>query len=414
MNERLRLVLFAFFAVAVGFASGCKVAPEESPRIKSMDASLDKAVSYLLAAQSPDGAWRSKTYGAMKDGPSLTPLVMEALEFGPQKEGSAEACHKGAAYLAGLVKPDGSVEAGPYGLAYPLYTSAMSAIILTKDASPEFKSARDTWLKMLRSRQLTEELGWQPSDHEYGGWGFSIAPPAKPAPGQPKEIFHESNLSATIFAIGALRACGAPPTDEAFQKALVFVKRCQNFGDEKAMSVFDDGGFFFIPIDEAQNKGGLAGREPDGTLRFNSYGSMTADGIRALVRLGMKPDSPRVKAAAEWLANNFSVEHNPGRFGGPDREVLRDATYYYYCWSLAHALNALNIDEIDTPSGKVRWAGVLADALTKRQQADGSWVNRMTDAKEDDPLISTAWAVAALSICRQRELASAPSRPNAK
>jgi squalene-hopene/tetraprenyl-beta-curcumene cyclase len=338
----------------------------------------------------------------MKDGPSLTPLVMETLMSGAQREGSAEACRKGAAYLAGLVNPDSSINAGEYGLGYPLYTSAMAAIILTKCGTPEFMKARDAWLKIVRERQLTEALGWRPSDAEYGGWGFSIKPPVPPQPGRRKEIFHESNLSATIFGIGALRVCEVPGREEALAKALIFEKRCQNFSDDRPLSIFDDGGFFFIPNDEAQNKGGVAGMEPDGTVRFNSYGSMTADGIRALVRCGMLPDSPRVKAALDWLAKNFSVEHNPGRFAGPDREVLRDATYYYYCWSLAHALNALNVDEIETPQGKVKWAEALADALVKRQRPDGSWVNSQTDAKEDDPLISTSWAAAALSLCRQR------------
>ncbi len=36
----------------------------------------------------------------------------------------------------------------------------------------------------------------------------------------------------------------------------------------------------------------------------------------------------------------------------------------------------------------------------RRQQPDGNWVNRFTDAKEDDPLVSTPWAAAALAICR--------------
>lgn len=399
-------MLVAGAVILAACLCGCKTAPQANTKnIKAIDAALDKGVAYLLAAQSPDGAWRSKTYGAMKDGASLTPLAMEAVVSGEQRKGSAEAARKGMAYLASLVNPDGSINAGEYGLIYPLYTSSMAAIMLMK-TGPQFARQKDVFLKMVQSTQLTEP-GWQPSDPEYGGWGYALAPPRKPAPGKPREMFVESNLSATIFGIGALRVCKAP-TEDALKKALIFVKRCQNYQDDKPLTVFDDGGFFFIPNDETQNKGGAAGREPDGTLRFNSYGSMTCDGIRGLVRCGLAPDSPRVKAAVAWLAKNFSVEHNPGRFAGGEREEIRDATYYYYCWSLAHAMNALNIDAIDTPDGKVDWRKALAEALIKRQKPDGSWRNTRTDAKEDDPLIATSFATAALSICRLREVGGPP------
>ena len=42
---------------------------------------------------------------------------------------------------------------------------------------------------------------------------------------------------------------------------------------------------------------------PDnGVLRYHSYGSPTADGVRALVRCGLAHDHPRVLAARAWLA----------------------------------------------------------------------------------------------------------------
>ncbi|MGC8861718.1 MAG: hypothetical protein ACP5R5_02970, partial [Armatimonadota bacterium] len=102
---------------------------------------------------------------------------------------------------------------------------------------------------------------------------------------------------------------------------------------------------------------------------------------------------------------NLSAQHVPGIYE-PDREVLRDATYYYWCWSVAHALGELpdsRIPESTAPSnyGPPRWAEELAQELIKRQNADGAWRNPFTDAKEDDPLIATPWAAAALAICRE-------------
>ena len=101
-------------------------------------------------------------------------------------------------------------------------------------------------------------------------------------PGQPADLLTESNLSATVFALEALRAAGT--TDEgAFAKALVFVRRCQNYTDGLG-SAFDDGGFFFMSEGDWRNKAGPLGTDEAGRRRYASYGSMTADGLRAHAR----------------------------------------------------------------------------------------------------------------------------------
>jgi hypothetical protein len=123
---------------------------------------------------------------------------------------------------------------------------------------------------------------------------------------------------------------------------------------------------------------------------------MTCDGVRALLACGLPPDHPHVVAARRWLEKHFTVSSNPGDFER-DREVIRDATYFYYCWSLAHALTRLQIDEIHG----VDWREALANELISRQRDDGSWINGFTDTKEDDPLIATPFAAAALAICRE-------------
>jgi hypothetical protein len=126
---------------------------------------------------------------------------------------------------------------------------------------------------------------------------------------------------------------------------------------------------------------------------------MTADGLRALTRCSLPADHPRVTAARRWLERNFAVGTNPGRFPA-DREVLREATYYYWCWAVGHAFLGLHVREIETADGRLDWGRALAEEVLKRQRPDGSWQNRYTDAKEDDPLVATPWAAAALAICR--------------
>jgi squalene-hopene/tetraprenyl-beta-curcumene cyclase len=365
-------------------------------RLERVGQALASAEHYLIGRQDADGAWRSDTYGVFKDGPSLTPLVVDTL----LRSGSSEACDKGAAYLAALVKADGAIDGGPHGLSYPLYTSALAVRFLTRLDYEKYGPAREAWLAFLRQRQLTEDLGWQPADKPYGGWGYCHDLPRKPKPGEPALPLTESNLSATVFALEALKTARWPG-DPAFQKALLFIERCQNFCDkpENRDPAFDDGGFFFIYDDAVRNKAGAAGKDRAGRERFHSYGSTTADGLRGLLACGLPKDHPRVVAARQWLETHFDPACHPGVYN-PDREVNRSAVYYYYCWSLAQAFGSMGVKQIDARGGSIRWAEVLADELIKLQEKDGSWSNPAVAVREDDPVVATSLAAGALAVCR--------------
>jgi squalene-hopene/tetraprenyl-beta-curcumene cyclase len=395
--------LSAGCVLAAAVASGGDVTVRGG-QVPSIDAALGRSARYLVSKQSRDGAWRSETYGCLREGPALTAYVMSGLFFLPQDGDEPRAAfRKGVQYLVGMVGEDGTIRGGPHGFSFPLHTATMASRVVVLDTkSEENRRAQTAWLTFARRRQLGKDLGWDPADLEYGGWGFSTDLARKPAAGEWKAPFVEANLSATLFGIAALRSVRVPLDDPAWQAALVFVQRCQNFSDDPAQSDprFDDGGFYFMPGDALQNKAGVAGRDRTGHERYHSYGSMTADGLRALLQCGLKPDHPRVAAARAWLERNFTAETHPGRFSG-DREVLREATYYYYVWSASHAFTRLGITKLRRPSGELAWAEVLAAELIRRQRPDGSWVNSYTDAKEDDPLVATPWAAAALAVCRE-------------
>ncbi len=366
-----------------------------------LDRGLAVAAQYLIDHQDADGAWRSDTYGVFKDGPSLTPLVLETLLALPATEKSELACRKGAAYLARLVRGDGIIDEGPHGLSYPVYTAVFAVRALSRPQMMEFRQARDAWLRFLRQRQLTEELGWQPTDKQYGGWGYSAHIPRKPRSGEPLQPLTESNLSATTFALEALQAAGCSPEDPAFKRALIFVQRCQNYSGEvsEADVAFDDGGFFFIYDDSVRNKAGSAGKDRHGRERFSSYGSTTADGVRSLLACGLPSDHPRVQAARTWLEKNFRPSVHPGKYG-PDREMNRQAVYFYYCLSVAKAFDALGAKEIKTGVGYLNWAHEVFEDLLKRQQPDGSWINSAVAVREDDPVVATCLATQTLMLCR--------------
>ncbi|MCY2929126.1 MAG: hypothetical protein NTV86_06450 [Planctomycetota bacterium] len=382
--------------------AGCR--DDNAALVARIDRSLAAAGRFLIDRQSPDGAWRSQTYGALRLGPALTPYVISALYFMPQAGPDTRlAYRKGVDYLVSFVGPDGRIRNRPGELLFPVYTAAMaSRMVRLEDPSGPNLAAHRAWLEFLRARQFDEALGWSPADPDYGGWGFSILPPRRPAEGDLRPPMCESNLTATVFATAALISGKLPRSDRAFERTLVFAQRCQNFppAPDQADERFDDGGFFFRPGDSAQNKAGPAGDGRAGRPRFHSYGTMAADGVRVLIRCGLPPDHPRVVAAREWLTRNFDPSHNPGHFES-DREVLRDATYYYWTWSAAHAFAALRLEHWEGPKGRVEWARLLAEELIARQSREGSWSSRFTDAKEDDPLVATPWAAAALAICRQ-------------
>ena len=264
-----------------------------------VDGALDAAIRFIIIQQSSDGSWRSPTYGVFKDGLSLTPIVLKAVVFGPDVAGSASARRRGADYLVARVRADASIDDGPIGMIYPVYTASAAVIALTHLSSPGSRAPRDAWLHELRRRQLTEALGWQPDDPAFGGWGYSIEPASKGKAVVAAAQQVDSDLSSTLFAIGALRIAGMAADDPAIRKALIFIERCQNaaVSDQDGDPRYDDGGFFFSRTDPVRNKAGLAGTDRHGRLRYHSYGSATADGLRALLRCGLSADHPRVSAA---------------------------------------------------------------------------------------------------------------------
>jgi hypothetical protein len=370
-----------------------------APCAEEVRLALAAAVRLLLAGQSSDGSWRSDVYGAFKDGGSLTPLVLRTLLAVPAGKDVRASIGRGLAYLADLAGV-GNIEPGPFGLSYPVYTAALAVEVLSHAAGATHTAARDAWLSYLCRRQLTEALGWRPADREHGGWGYAAGLPRKPAPEEPAPPYTESNLSATLFAVEALRAAGCPADDPALARALVFVGRCQNHADEPDPA-FDDGGFFFIYDDPVRNKAGVAGTDRAGRTRYASYGSATADGLRALVACGLPPGHGRVTAARRWLERHFATDRHPGAFAA-GRRAIRDSVYYYFCNSLARALQACGAAEVATPAGPVGWAEALAGELLRRQRPDGSWVNDAVEVREDDPLVATALAAGALALSARR------------
>jgi hypothetical protein len=398
LARQIPILLLTLLACGCHPNHGAPTTPQPSPvpreLTRKINKSLEAAAQYLIQRQSPDGAWRSETYGFLKDGASLTPHVAVLLGQLPPRFEAIGAVENAKKFLRATSREN---------LVYPVYTAAATTLMF-----PSELEIRLPWIDYLRQHQLTESLNWQLSDAEYGGWSYAPNPPRRPADIKNRGPWDWSNLSATAAALEALRAAGLTDADPAISPALLFAERCQNLppegyqGDEK----FDDGGFFFSPAEPIRNKAGIAGNDQYGQ-RFNSYGSATVDGIIILTDCGLPPDHPRLAAARNWLNKRFDVEHNPGKFV-PANEDLRDATYFYYCRGLARVMHRLGWRYWQKDQQNIDGARMLIETLLKRQRPDGSWTNSFTDGREDDPLVATPMAAEALLLCMQIILNPAP------
>jgi hypothetical protein len=227
----------------------------------------------------------------------------------------------------------------------------------------------------LRSAQQGLRQGWSRGDPEFGGWSQTGGAETElKTPG-------ETNVSATRAVLEALQTGGVLDADSR-EAALAYLARCQNWDEMNA----GDGGFYFTAdATDPRNKAGAASAK-----RALSYGSTTVDGLRALIFCGEPESSPRRRAAAAWLQLRFRPADVPGFPSSIDRQALAAGLYYYYAAGLADCLR--RTPEFDSAERR----SALIRAIVDRQEPDGSWRNPSPLMREDDPLIATAFAIAAL------------------
>ncbi len=371
-NRRFCISAVAF-ALAITLAALGEAA--EKPAAPSGDAqayaqAVDRAIAFLRdKAQAPDGSY------AAASGPGVTAVVTAAiLRHG--RTPSDPLVAKSLTYLKGFVQPDGAVSLKDS--MYRNYETSL-ALVCFSEAN---RDGRYTKLiknaeKFLKDNQWTEAQGQDPSSPNYGGAGYGHS--------------KRPDLSNTSFLVDALHAAGAGPNDEAMQKALIFVSRCQNLESEHNTLPFaaknPDGGFYYTP---AAGGVSMAGKTSDGGLR--SYGSMTYSGLKSMLYAGVGPDDPRVKAAVKWIQQHYDVANNPG---------MGMSGLYYYYHVFAKALDAAGMKQVvGNDNIKHDWRHDLRSELFKRQRPDGSWVNQSSRFMEDEPSLVTGYALLALSYCR--------------
>jgi len=336
------------------------------------DALSAKAVRFLRSRQDADGVW-----SADRKEPGITALAVTGLLRSGQAGPSDPAVVKGLAYLETFVKPEG-------GLPEASHANYATAVALMAFHHANSDGRYDAIVRgsqaFLKERQWDEGEGKTPSDPFYGGSGYGGKN-------------NRPDLSNTTFMLEALRDSGVPSSDPAFQKAVVFLSRCQNldseFNDQPWAKKVNDGGFVYTPAN-----GGTSVAGPDDSGGLRSYASMTYAGLKSLIYAGLTLDDPRAKAALEYLKKNYTVEENPG---------LGQRGLYYYYQVFGKALALIGSDRFTDASGVEHdWRADLIGALAKRQGPNGEWVNANDGFMEGDANLVTAYGLLALASTRRK------------
>jgi hypothetical protein len=349
-------------------------ARSQEPAAPNTKAAIERGLNFLRTkGQADDGTF------SIQAGPGLTALALTAaLRSGCALDDPLAA--KGLKALEGFVKPDGGVYGN--GRLRNYETCVAMLCFSAANADKRYDATIKNADRFVRGLQIGAAGEVNQLDPRFGGVGYG-------GPERP-------DLSNTAYLVDALISAGAQADDEAIQRALAFVSRCQNldsqYNDTKYAKLVGDGGFYYvIPTEKFDPSSDNERYTSDGGLR--SYGSMSYAGFQSLVYAGLTPDDPRVKAVTEWASKNYSVKENPG---------VGTAGLFYYYNAFGSAMSASKLDEVTDDKGvKHNWRQELAAELVAQQSADGSWANQNRQWFENDPNLATAFALLALDYCAE-------------
>lgn len=349
------------------------ISNEKGSLKERINTSITKGMDYLLSQQGQDGVFFVEFEGNKIPDAGITALSVVALAGMKNKDEKIKfAVQKGAEYLAALQKPDGGIylskEAAP-----PTYITAVAILVLDTVDREKYKDIikkAQNYLVGIQGKDKNNKLN-------YGGIGYGSDETA--------------NLSTTQFAVEALRKSGYED-DEAFQRAIAFLSRCQNNSETNDMPYAgNDGGFIY---NIHSSKAGEITLEND-QKGYKSYGTMTYAGIKSYIYSGVDKNDSRVQNALKWIKNNYTVDANPGMDDG------RMGLFYYF-HTMAKTMAALDMDTLEDSAGiKHDWRKDLAEKIMSLQNEDGSWQNEQARWYENIKTLVTAYSVIALEYCTQ-------------
>ena len=332
---------------------------------------IDRGLQYSREHQNADGGW-----GENGSSTGITALVTLAfLNYGVTEQDTTDTDGDGTPDIQEAIQfllnhydsdigrfwGDGH---GPEPL-YTYDTSLGLLVLIAADRTNDPRKYTDQIFKAkdyLLSIQSVESNGYDPSNPDYGGWGY------------PRSNW--SDLSNTQFAVMALDAAydylglsKPAPSDET-----TWTYKALRYADSVQQS---DGGFDYR----------------QGWLSFGqSVGSMTHAGIWTNLLAGRDPTNTHVQQALNWVQTppHWTVTENPRR---------GSAALYYYYVTMAKALVMARKTVLTVDGETHDWFQELFTELTTgghSQQEDGHWYNTNIEEWESDENLVTAYAILAL------------------
>jgi squalene-hopene/tetraprenyl-beta-curcumene cyclase len=376
MRNSLTKVLIATAMLEIGAA--VTIAQQKTPEAPVLpeiradsERAIAKALDYLRSTQDKDGGWTA-AYG-----PAVTAIVAQAFaqdaHYGPENA----VVKRALAFVLRHERDDGGI----YDKKKPLENYQTSVALMFLSSLPA-ESQRE---RIARAQAFLTKLQYDDGekipekDAWYGGAGYN----GKKRP----------DLSNTQMMLEALHQSGLSKDDPVYKRAIVFVSRCQMFGesnDQKFAKGATDGGFIYSPAGGGQSKATEGLVEALGPPR--SYGSMTYAGFKSMLYCGLSRDDPRIRACLEWIRSHYTLDENPNLPGKRSAEGL-----YYYYHVFARALDAWGEPVItDAGGGRHNWRLDLCAKLIALQRPDGSWVNEKDRWLEGDPNYITGLTILSL------------------
>jgi squalene-hopene/tetraprenyl-beta-curcumene cyclase len=380
MNKQMLCGLTALSLSLLLFTAGCNNAGTgqkpalSAAALKTAAECEQRAYDYLVKSQAPNGAW--------KFNPAITALVLNGLAEQPDRPTTQEAkaaIAKGYKYLEGFVKPDGGI----YDKSYQHYSTAVALMAFVALEDPQYAAIIKNAKDFLIEQQCDESENYTPEHAYYGGIGYG---------GDDRPDLSNTHLALEAIKFAERYAAKfklQAPRDEKelaqaesdqglhWQKALVFLARCQNLASVNQMPYrrADDGGFMYETGNYKEE-------------RSHSYGSMTYAGVKSLLYAHVDKSDERVQKAFAWIRQHYTLDDNPG-FG--------TTSLYYYYMTFAKCLYLFGNERIRDAAGtEHNWREDLIAKLASLQTADGSWVNSDGRYWENINELATAYCLLAL------------------
>ena len=347
--------------------------------IAKAQTAIDKALAYLKSQQQPDGGWQKN-----QEPPAMTALVLRAMLQSGKYDATHPDVKKGLDKLLSYQLENGGIFKDLLGT----YNTAIAITALTATHSPQYEEPINKAVNYLKSLQWTDGIQGLPNggkvdenNPNIGGWGYSAK----------KGRADGSNLQ---MALEALHESGLKQDDPAYQNAQKFLTRMQNLSETNDQPwTSNDGGFIYTPGNKGES---MAGEYTDSSGRrlLRSYGSMTYAGLKSMIYAGLKKDDPRVKAAWEWIAKNYTVDENPGmRLNDPKNA---ESGVYYYYQTMARALRVYGEPTITDAQGHQHdWRIDLIEKVVAIQKQDGRWQGQER-FMEANPVLATCYSLMAV------------------